>query len=176
MNRIKLAKEIHTNAVEKGFWETEEFIKKAALIVTELGEAIEADRKDKWADRDTFYHEQKLAEKEGKKEELFTVHFQQYIKDTVEDELADVWIRCLDWLYHRHGGYIGFPSDLTYVFEGHFAEDVFKLMQRVCNLEIKETVILIENLCKVYEVDLQWHVEKKMKYNSTRPYLHNNKY
>jgi len=49
----KLAEEIHKNAVDKGFWEKPvEVGTSLMLIVSELGEALEADRKGDFADLD----------------------------------------------------------------------------------------------------------------------------
>ncbi len=44
------AKEIHSIATEKGFWEDQHrnFLEKLMLIVSECGEACEAYRKDDW--------------------------------------------------------------------------------------------------------------------------------
>ena len=46
----QLAAEIHTNSLKHGWWEsnpsTEHFL---TLVVCELAEAVEADRKNKWA-------------------------------------------------------------------------------------------------------------------------------
>lgn len=43
----ELIKEAHNNAKEKGFWEKDiDFATKVMLIVTELAEAVEADRHD----------------------------------------------------------------------------------------------------------------------------------
>lgn len=79
----ELAKEIHDNAVNKGFYskplETGTLL---MLCVSELSEALEADRKDNHADLESY--------------ELFDSDFEDSIKDTFEDELADSLIRILD--------------------------------------------------------------------------------
>lgn len=74
MSLNKLAREIHKIAVDKGFWEGKRNISECLmLVVTELGEACEALRKDN--------------KQEGK---------QEWMKHTYEDELADALIRILD--------------------------------------------------------------------------------
>jgi NTP pyrophosphatase (non-canonical NTP hydrolase) len=107
MNLNKLRDEIHSNAVEKGFWanvEKSEFgtVDVAAFVnlaVGELSEAVEADRKGLFAkshvspfggslvwDLDT------TTECKGHPAELFG----RFLKDTFEDEFADAFIRLLD--------------------------------------------------------------------------------
>ncbi|MDR0694704.1 MAG: hypothetical protein LBF81_05345 [Prevotellaceae bacterium] len=101
----QLRDEIHKNAVEKGFYDFEQsvpngalakevehafFAQKIALIHSELGEALNADRCNahahlsKYDNFNIFYKEA----------------FEFHIKDTVEDELADVIIRTLDLCGH----------------------------------------------------------------------------
>ena len=79
----ELAKEIHENSVNKGFYsnpiETGTLL---MLCVSELSEALEADRIDNHADLESY--------------ELFECSFESCIKDTFEDELADSLIRILD--------------------------------------------------------------------------------
>lgn len=86
----ELQTEIHDNAVRKGFWEEPVNIaEKLMLIVTEVAEMCEADRKKIrcFVTPDTY--------KETSDED-FKLYFQQHIKDTFEDEMADTVIRLLD--------------------------------------------------------------------------------
>ena len=115
----KLAEEIHKNSVEKGFWKdhmdidsivvnhmdesgTAEYLRsvvdkafiaqKVMLIVSELAEAIEALRDDKFV---MPYMFDLVREKEFDSE-----LFERTIKNSFEDELADVIIRLLDLSSH----------------------------------------------------------------------------
>jgi NTP pyrophosphatase (non-canonical NTP hydrolase) len=104
----KLLRTAHQNAIDKGFWEDENFnvSEKLMLIVSELGEAQEADRKDRYADLEKFKLEKKALIEKSKHSEvenpelseavIFQIVFQSLIKDTFEDELADVAIRIFD--------------------------------------------------------------------------------
>lgn len=85
-----LAEDINENAKQKGFWENPNIAEKLMLIVSELGEALEADRKNKLCNIDI----------DGvvgwTNDEDFQKHFAENVKDTFEDEIADAFIRILD--------------------------------------------------------------------------------
>lgn len=96
------------------------FAQRIALIQSEASEALEADRKNRHADLISM---QEQMQAHGFRAE----DFQRYIKDTVEDEIADTIIRLLD-------------------------------------------------LCGMLDIDIDKHIELKMLYNSSRPYLHGKEY
>ena len=86
----KLRDEIHEYAINKGFWDNQrETGTLLMLCVSELAEAMEADRKDRYADLE-------LIEKDKEDFIDFKWSFENSIKDTFEDELADTIIRILD--------------------------------------------------------------------------------
>lgn len=83
----ELAQEVHKNAVSKGFYEGEKDTGALLmLIVTEVAEACEADRKDRFADWGGFALDGPT----------WVEAFDLHIKDTFEDELADIMIRVMD--------------------------------------------------------------------------------
>jgi len=91
MTITELCREAHSNAVNKGFYDQEKINigEKLMLIVSELGEALEADRKNKYS---TFSFELSEADLPSIKD----ASFENSIKDTFEDELADTVIRIAD--------------------------------------------------------------------------------
>lgn len=88
-----LAQDVYNANKEKGFHDSNRsFAETAMLIVSEISEAVEADRKGKRTDpRDlNFTYADFIAE------QFKAEYFKDHIKDTVEDELADAFIRILD--------------------------------------------------------------------------------
>lgn len=64
------------------------------LVITELSEAVEADRKGRRADKAEF--ESVVSSNSDHMSEAFVDAFERLVKDTVEDELAVTVIRMLD--------------------------------------------------------------------------------
>ncbi len=119
----ELARVIHRNNRKKGFWDKERNVgEMLMLVVSELGEAIEAHRKMKYAYRVEVEELAQLIKKEENTAE-FTQLFKEQVKDSFQDELADAVIRLFDM---AHG----------------------------------------------LDIDIQTHIELKMKYNTTREKLH----
>lgn len=90
-------------AKEKGFWETERNVPEILmLIVSELAEALEALRKDHYADKGVVKDLLQDLELNKTDEEFvikaleFKVKFDEGVKSSFEDEIADVAIRLFD--------------------------------------------------------------------------------
>ncbi len=97
----KLAEEIHANARNKGFFASEKNIgEMLCLIHSEVSEALEADRKNHYTNLKEDWYLKGLAEKNyGASfcgDEAFKNEFEKSVKNTFEDELADVMIRVMD--------------------------------------------------------------------------------
>lgn len=143
------------------------------LIITEISEAVNADRKDKHADI-AFETEPVLGWKES---------FEKYIKNTVEDELADVAIRLFDFAGIKEAKV---KEAVSYNIRGNFSfiENCFYLSRNVIDFFWKESIedcisLLISNvfqLAKLYDIDLFRFIDLKMKYNELRPYKNGKKY
>lgn len=89
------------------------------LIVSELTEALEADRESHYAEKESFIE---LVDKGID----FTHAFRAKIKDSFEDEIADAFIRLMD-------------------------------------------------LVGAFEIDIDFHIREKMRYNSMREFKHGKK-
>lgn len=186
-----LAQRIHENAKAKGFWDAprntgEVFM----LIVSELGEALEAHRSGKRADMAEINESISRGWAWEDSPISFEHMFKQDIKDTFEDEIADVVIRILDWcayadltidipLYEMHGDF-DFPKD------SNIGEVLLDITAWICRARrdvsidteacFNAAVILCCNLADAQDFDLMRHIELKMQYNATRERLHGKKY
>lgn len=175
-NITPLALYAHQQAVAKGFWKEpyheDHYL---MLVVTELSEAVEADRKGLWThldleDLDT------LDQYDG---EVFAEEFVKMVKDTVEDEIADACIRLLDLLGSKatEDDYM-WTLDVEPPFEGR---TLTQMLFRVCqslheDKPLNYPISLLRAVSNYYGFNLMKHIELKMKYNTTRPALHGKKY
>ena len=185
-----LKEKAHTWAVEHGFYEE---VKPDAfylgLVMSEAGEAINADRKGMHADTKGF-EEIEAAEKDFP----FAENFKAHIKDTVEDEIADIVIRLLDFAGMK--GYFIFSHIAPYPDAdrvcGTFDKSglpgaLFLLMSALADAkDFGELRTYVSHIIKTFsdcfekmtgsDKDLWWFVEKKMAYNDLRPRLNGKKY
>lgn len=120
----------HQVAKDKGFWDKERNVSEMLmLIVSEVAEAQEALRKNHYAEKavaDGLLHDIQLQytdEEFQMNKDIWKSVFEEKIKSSFEDEVADVAIRLFD-------------------------------------------------LCGGMKIDLEKHIELKMKYNSMRGYKH----
>lgn len=181
-----LKEKAHMTAVEHGFYEEEKpDCYWLGLVMSEAGEAIHAYRKGKHADTKRF------EENPGKW--AFDLNFRIYIKDSVEDEIADIVIRLLDFAGLR--GY-----ELKFIEDYTISDPVFPVLERegLVSALFQLNYALgfyydryalevgINNLILIYsecfgkmtgsDKDLWWFVEQKMRYNDLRPRLNGKKY
>ena len=178
MNLNELRDKVYKIACEHGFHDKEYSDKHwLMLIITELSEVVEADRKDRYFDSenndvDAFY---RAVQRKG-----FSTAFEEYVKDTVSDEIADAVIRLLDLAGLKGIELYNAPfKDLCW-------ENLITLCYGACEIlthkgirldtKINATISNIIRWCYHNNIDLEWHIEQKMKYNSLRPYMHGKKY
>jgi len=93
----KLSEQIHENAKSKGFYDSPKNIgEMLCLIHSEVSEALEADRKNHFADN--HFLQEMIAENYTWEDSSmsFKSCFESTIKNTFEDELADIMIRVMD--------------------------------------------------------------------------------
>lgn len=145
------------------------------LIISELGEALEAHRKNRFADFDNF---DKLIEQGSNK----TSCFEMCIKDTFEDEISDVFIRLFDLC-----GYLGIEPILQEDGFSYFAnvgELLFSITKEITNYTYTTSgniwagyvFTYLLSLCDGLHINIEKHIEAKMKYNLTRKYKHGKEY
>jgi hypothetical protein len=178
-----LRDECYKIACEHG-WHDEEHSERhfLCLVITELSEAVEADRNDRRACVGMFRSSRKHNEVTG---------FECFIKDTVEDELADAAIRILD-LAGKEDFYLGYCDDDDFYNDGvlgvslrtersyfkkhSFTESVFTIVEEISDRGWDVALHEIFILADVMGFDLMEHIRLKMEYNKTRERLHGKRY
>ena len=156
------------------------------LVITELSEAVEADRKEKRVDVDA-----QSAYDLCQKDKFYAYAYDNYIKGTIEEELADTVIRLLDLfgvknIFLDESGFDEetFQDYATIYKDKTFAESVYYIIEELIKHRnsITESCVLPEiilldifGLAKHLDIDLVWHIEQKMKYNELRAPMHGKK-
>lgn len=184
----RYAKDCHQRSVAKGFWDVPHSVGHCLMLAYgELHEAIEADRIGKWAKLTPEAVKNLRVVSDG----AFTKAFLWFVKDRVEDEIADAVIRLLDllgWMIESGGPLVS----IDYV-RGEFGntappkEFTDALLRVVCSSvlpfsfcstldAVLAPIKSLEQLCDHLGIDLMTHIELKLKYNATRPALHGKKY
>lgn len=182
MNLNELKIRAYEIACEHGWHEEEQSDEELLmLVITEIAEAVNADRRNHHADVEAFKKYEDSLD--------FMQNFERQIKDTVEDELSDVVIRCLSMAGSRSidlSAAMDFIDKLSEVeckkdTDGTFAELMFEVVKLISSddadpvTKINVVLICIIELCRAKNIDIEWFVEQKMKYNALRPYKHGGK-
>ena len=147
------------------------------LVISELMEAVEADRKGSHADIEAF---NKYCDRID-----FEENFERQIKGSVEEELSDACIRLLD-LAGLRGIDLSSLQQVEYHFGANetFTEFCFGMCKQITSftpgrigMGVNVHVVLMEifSYCKALGIDILWFIEQKMKYNEFRPYKHGDK-
>lgn len=180
----ELRDKIHANAVEHGFWENnpspEHFL---CLVISELMESVEAHRKDRRTDPSLLAHFKDPGEYQPGRTG-FADYFEMYVKDTVEDELADAIIRILD-LAGAHKVNMNLRDVTRPMFPengSRYTENIYQIVQTLVRDSVPLDIALNAcrmQICKLAEsmgINIAWHIEKKMIYNASRSYKHGKNY
>lgn len=163
------------------------------MLICEIAEAVQADRENRHADIDTF---NKSIERYKQKCEtnifddgFYEVAFEDWIKDTFEDEITDIIIRLLS-IYGCLGTDLSFiqrtmnNEDLFPLFQSHreFTSDAIDLCQKVLEMNLEKghisdwPLFILFLLAQSKGIDIEWHILHKMSYNELRPRLDGKKY
>lgn len=179
MNFDELTQEAFATAKAHG-WHDEELPDETylMLIITEIAEAVQADRKDKHAYKDKFLASL-MPDDDG---DMFSMLFEQYIKNSVEDELSDILIRCLDLAALREISLNG-VTEMTHTF--HVRDySLARLCYALCchvtaiiplRCKIADVIAYTLAWCSFNSIDIDFFVEQKMRFNKLRDYKHGNK-
>jgi len=150
------------------------------LIMTEMAEAIEADRNGRRSEDAEF--KRALTFGAVNKDSYFKACYKDYIKGSIEEEFADVVIRVLDMAQEVHGDkmrWLGYyPYGQVYQENKSFIENAWYFIREVLNwgtMNISDSVSFMFDWAQDLGIDLWQHIEWKMKYNELRPYKHGGK-
>lgn len=203
----QMADNIREGNAKRGFWPeglSPNFKPSTALwlVVTELAEATEAERGNRYANVDRLIGRNAYNWR-GKLRD-FRSEFMRGVKDTFEDEIADALIRLLDFLafYDGLAPYKdGFSKDEILVHASLFggweslsnsefflaisdllSEASESLETETDTLRNSSSSALIA-FCAIvarcwfyWEIDVFLHINMKLKFNATRPYKHGKAY
>lgn len=179
MNTDKLsrwAKEIHDNATAHG-WHEEKHSPEhyLGLIMTEVAEAVEADRKERRSKAKVCYA----------KGMLFADWYNGNVKNSMEEEFADIVIRLLDMgadLYEiEWGNYDNLIRAFGGVYfkrDASFVENAWIFVRHQLGAvpyDVLKSIQFIYMWAEHLGIDLDQHIEWKMRYNSLREYKHGGK-
>ena len=147
------------------------------LIVTEISEAVNADRKGQHALVEEFNRTLKVTDFG------FKNTFERCIKGSVEEELADIVIRCLDYAGLKKINVEGrIILSYTVTKKKSFIENMYAIVKDIVNYKYSQEELInyafrqVLRVAEFYNIDLLWHIEQKMKYNELRPMLNGKKY
>ncbi len=178
----------HKNALEKGFYEGSfSLMEKLMLIISEIGEALEADRCNNHAILDTF---NQGVQQPNVSDEAWMEMFESYIKNSYEDELADIFIRLADLAAYKKIYMLTgrkFQANRSLYRELKVSERLFILTKDVAKIHQSNLFIeLQQNFTRAFgdifsiaglqNIPLGVYIDLKMKYNSMRSYKHGKEY
>ena len=165
LNLKKLAEKIHAYARLNGFYDNASdanFVTHQTFeIIKEIGEMHEA------------YKKGRFAAELNLKETIES--FEADIKDTFEDEMADVVIRMLDYMrcyeFEIAQPTIFPPGEV--LIDGHYwlSRECFIMIRALRDIEEVFFMDIINNIYTIahlFNVDLDKHIQAKMAYNATR--------
>lgn len=190
INLNELRDRAYKTACEHGFHDkelsNEHFF---CLIISRLGKAVEADRKGKRADRESF--KSSYENEEPHDDANFKYCFEKYIKDTLPDELSNAVIRLFDLAGLRGISLESASNDINSEYmddiacmysQLSFTEAIYSIFTKpivyyqCLSTIVNEMIFLIFALAKHLDIDLLWHIEQKMRYNELRPKFNGKRY
>lgn len=201
--RIQQGQAIYQNAKDKGFHDVPFSISHyLMLIITELAEAVEAHRKGVDV-LNTIDHY--LENGKNINGDFSPSMFEEHIKDTWQDEIADVYIRLMDLCFlliekAKEDDPSFNVSDIFETLEEVEEDGITNFPINIDDPFTERCYVIVNNLTETYpfyyvgcgianifqiaislhtffdDLDLDWHVAEKMKYNATRPRLHGKSY
>lgn len=152
-------------------------------------EAVEADRKDKYGNLQAMVKivDDQAASKYGITDDWmefwFKTYFEERVKDSVGDELADALIRIFDLAGRHNISLVGIIATQNIVSEDKsFTENIYSIVKDIVNYrysldeQLNYAKLEICRLAEILNIDIIAHINLKMMYNKTRLKKHGKKY
>ena len=152
------------------------------LVMCEVSEAVEADRKG------NHYNGIEDFEERTNVWPDFNERYEQYIKGSVAEELADAFIRLCDYAgeYNLmpinpisddiYSEWVGIFGDKSFTYAGYSLCNMITFPNIPDDKMLGMTLSFIECWAKFLNIDLEWHIKTKMQYNENRAMLHGKQY
>jgi NTP pyrophosphatase (non-canonical NTP hydrolase) len=164
----------HEESKPDGLW--------MALVLSEVAEAIEADRKDRRVTEkqlESFIAITTSDENYKATDLIFKASFENFIKGTLEEELADVVIRLLDYINMRwENNYDWDYSPSDFDIPDSFPVAAWKLVKNILergSMNVRDSIQYVLEWSEKLGINISQFIEWKMKYNSLRSYKHGGK-
>lgn len=190
-----LAGDAFENAYKHGFYtESTEIETALMLIITEMAEAVQADRHNRHGSIEDYESEIQMGRD-------IPTAYKNALEGTVESEFADISIRILsllEWMNSKEP--IIFKSDsiladkyevakfqcrvINIINNGSIAKDLYRLNghfswfvgNESCYWFVSDTLqnilMSVFAIAHIHNIDLMEYIKLKMQYNESRPYLH----
>ena len=192
INLNKLRDKAYKTACEHGFHDQELSNEHwLCLVISELMEAVEADRNDNWnriAKVEQFKKRLEISricqglDPEISKERGYEITYNACIKGSIDEELADAVIRLLDLAGLRNLNLNRFALVNVVSKKKTFTENIYSIIKDITNYKytleelVNYAITQVFVLSDILDIDLLWHIEQKMKYNELREKMHGKKY
>lgn len=186
-----LSKQAFESANNKGFYPGTGTTFHLMLIIVEMSEVLQADRKDRHGSIEDYKSEIEMGRD-------IPTAYKNTLEGTVESEFADIAIRILSLLGSiMDSAKVELMSDedikdehalAIYTFRLDIVRDLYRIIERMGVFDLNDTpkwylakhlqemLIDIFAIAHNHNINLMEHIRLKMKYNETRPYLHGYKY
>ena len=163
-----LIERVQMNAKDKGFHDVKLSDEhKLMLIISEVAEAVEADREGRLA--------QPMPEDwQTLNDEDFKMTFLRNVKDSLQDELADTKEIVMPDVFTRVTLFPPVGKGLAFVEQAYHLVEAIIFGAKVNDLARACQIVFY--LARQLDIDLATHIRMKMRYNAMRPRLHGKAY
>ena len=185
----QLMTKAYENAKAKGFYKSDLDINQALmLIITEMGETIQAQRHNRHGSIEDYYKWLGVSEEQA---------YEESLEGTMESEFADIALRIislLGWYDSQNTICLMNDTELKKTEEFHKVEfehgnyclptAMYLIITRItyfpfsCSpawmntLRLQDILVQVFALAHAEGIDIVEHIKLKMQYNESRPYLH----